>query len=189
MERDIASRERRVMVALGAQGVGKTALARKLVDSYDAGPVRILDPSGNWGERGEWPGRRETDAWIDELTAEGGGPGKGGWGPGLLVLDDADRYLLAQSHDSFRDVWLANRHLGLDVLVTAHRAPSIPKDLLGAADELWLFRQAEVRALDYLSKIPALEFLLEEGYELPREKGLALRVMVHEHTGELVKIF
>lgn len=170
--------------------MGKTALAKKLLAAYP-GDKRILDPSGNFTEEEghEWPGRRNVNEWIDELTAEGGGPAKGGWGPGLLVLDDADRYLTATAADSFRDVWLANRHLGLDVIVTAHRPQGVPKDLLGSTEELWLFAQEEPRALDYLASIPALRFLATEGAELPTEPGYALRVKLRARAVELVDVF
>lgn len=189
----MSHRERKVVVALGSPGMGKSALASKLINSYRAtfGPesVRMLDPSGTFDD-GEWPGRKGVDAWINELTADGEGPKGGGWGPGLLVLDDADRYLLPQSFDSFRDVWLANRHLGLDVIVTAHRAPAVPKDLLGSATELWLFAQEEPRALEYLAKIPALRATFDELADpLPTEPGLALRVVPRFRTVQLVNVF
>lgn len=183
------SRERKVIVVLGAPGMGKSALAKQLVDAYD-GEVRVLDPSGTFPELGEWCGRRNVNAWIEELTGDGEGPKGGGWGPGLLVLDDADRYLLSTSFDSFRDVWLANRHLGLDVIVTAHRAPAVPKDLLGSATELWLFAQEEPRALEYLAKIPTLRPCFDELADpLPTVPGLALRVVPRARTVELIRVF
>lgn len=188
------SRERKVVTVLGAPGMGKSALAKQLVERYQLAhgedAVRVLDPSGTFPELGEWPGRRQVNAWIEELTADGEGPKGGGWGPGLLVLDDADRYLLPTSFDSFRDVWLANRHLGLDVVVTAHRAPAVPKDLLGSSSELWLFAQEEPRALEYLAKIPALRATFDELADpLPVEPGFALRVVPRRREVQLVDVF
>lgn len=188
-------RERKVVVVLGAPGMGKSALCKRLITAYQrehgAQSVRALDPSGTFPGIGEWPGRRNTTAWIEELTAEGEGPKAGGWGPGLLVLDDADRYLLAQSFDAWRDVWLANRHLGLDVVVTGHRAPALPKDLLGAASELWLFAQEEPRALEYLAKLPSLRgtFQANPDAPLPTEKGEALRVVPRARSIQRVRIW
>lgn len=187
-------RERKVTVILGAPGMGKTALVKRVVAAYQrqhgAKSVRALDPSGALPGLGEWPGRRNTTAWIEELTAEGEGPGAGGWGPGLLVLDDADRYLLPMSLDAWRDVWLANRHLGLDVIVTGHRAPALPKDLLGAASEFWLFAQEEVRALDYLASIPTLRGAFKGiASPLPAVKGLALRVVPATRSVQLMRIW
>lgn len=190
----MSGRERKVIVALGAPGMGKSAWARQLVTRYQGAhgddSVRVLDPSGTFDELGEWPGRKRVNEWISELTADGEGPKAGGWGPGLLVLDDADRYLLPMSFDAFRDVWLANRHLGLDVIVTAHRAPSVPKDLLGAASELWLFAQEEPRALEYLARIPALRATFDELADpLPVVPGHALRVVPRRREVTLVDVF
>ncbi len=187
------ARLRRVVVALGAPGSGKTGgLIRPLVQRYLAagGQVRILDPGGEFDELGEWPGRGAVDEWIDELTACGEGPRAGGWGPGLLVLDDADRYLGPGRSKAWDDVWMANRHLGLDVLVSAHRPQGVPKELLGAAHELWLFQQDEPRALEYLADIPALRPVFEGNeHPLPNERGLALRVLVREQQLQLVRLF
>lgn len=189
----MAGRQRKVVVALGAKGSGKTGgLTRPLVQRYLAGggKVRILDPAGEFDELGEWPGRGNTDEWIDTLTGEGLGPRGGGWGPGLLVLDDADRYLGAGTEKHFRDLWVANRHLGLDLVVSGHRPQGLPKDLLGAADELWLFQQDEPRALEYLAEIPALEPVFAGAtHPLPKKPGMALKVLVHERQVYLVRLF
>lgn len=187
-------RERKVVVVLGAPGMGKSALCKRLIAAYQrqhgADSVRALDPSHTFPGLGEWPGRRNVVDWIEQLTAEGEGPRGGGWGPGMLVLDDADRYLLPQSYDAWRDVWLANRHLGLDVVVTGHRAPALPKDLLGSASELWLFAMEEPRALEYLAKIPTLASTFKQNRApLPKEKGEALRVIPSAHSLQRVRIW
>ena len=202
------TRPRKVVVALGGPSMGKTSLARRIVMTYQQAhgdeSVRVLDPSGAFPELGEWPlrsprGRCEecdtrhsrTGGWIAELTAHGDGPAGGGWGPGLLVLDDADRYLTPSSLDDWRDLWLANRHLGLDVVVTAHRPQGIPKELLGAASELWLFGQDEPLALDYLRTIRPVARALEAGHlsDLPASPGEAVRVLPREGRAELVRLF
>jgi hypothetical protein len=176
-------RERAIAVALGAPGMGKSALTKKLVARYP-GEVRVLDPSGSFDELGEWPGRRGVQDWIDELTAEGEGPAGGGWGPGLLVLDDCDRYLTAQAVDNFRDVWLANRHLGLDVIANAHRPQGVPKDMIASAHRLYLFAQEEPRALEYLMKIRQVALAVGGAYvELPTRPGKALLVQLRGDVG------
>lgn len=187
------SRQRKVVIALGAAGMGKSALAVKLVERYQAagGAVRVLDPSRAFpGGLGEWSGRGQVMAWLDELTGHGEGPAGGGWGPGMVVFDDADRWLRPWIQESVIDLAVANRHLGLDVLVTGHRPQGLPKELLGNASELWLFAQEEPLALQYLAKIPALSGALADGdLELPTEPGLALRVVPRERRVELVDVF
>lgn len=190
-------RQRRVVVVLGAPGCGKTnGITRPLVQRYLAagGQVKILDPAGEFDELGEsiacWPGRGATDEWIDNLTAYGEGPRAGGWGPGLLVLDDADRFLSSGNTRSWQDLWMANRHLGLDVVVTAHRPQGVPKELLGSCHELWLCMQDEPHALEYLSAIPALAPIFETGeHPLPTEPGRALKVLVRERQLFEVELF
>lgn len=200
-------RERRIIVALGAPGKGKTALAKMVIADYrrrhGERSVHIIDPSYSFDGEGVWPGRNKVpkqradgktiwvsaiDAHIDTLTAGGRGPRFGGWS-GLLVLDDADRYLTAGGNEYWRDIWLANRHLGLDVLVTAHRAAAVPKDLLGSAYELWLFAMDEPNALKYLAKVPQLTALFDGQHPLPSQKGQALRVVPSQGKLSYVTLF
>lgn len=171
------------------KGMGKSALARELLKRYP-GPKKVLDPSHSFPEfDGEWPGRRNVNDWLTKVTGDGEGPRKGGF-RGLLVLDDCDRYLTSASFDEWRDVWLANRHLGLDVVATAHRPSMVPKDLLGSADELWLFAQEEPLALAYLAKLPSLRpTFANNKTPLPNVKGEALRVVPSKLLVQRVRIF
>jgi len=174
MERDRLERDRRIAVIVGAKRTGKTTLARHLVDRYP-GHVIVVDPADEWGELGVWPvpwGVRRRDAllrWLGELTAEG----RGAW-EGLLVLDDWDRYVAAVPGESWTDLLVANRHLGIDVLAIGHRPQALPKEALANADLLWIFATRERRARDALRDIPGLEDL--EDAEIPTATGEALAV-------------
>lgn len=190
----MSGRERKVVIALGTVGMGKSALVRKMIAPYQAqhgaNSVRALDPSRTFEDLGisEWPGRKGVEPWIDAVTGDGEGPRNGGW-CGLLILDDADRYLQSHSRDAFNDVWTANRHLGLDVVITAHRPQGIPKEAISSASELWLFAQEEVNALDYLRQIPTIKASTQGVDALPTEAGIALRVIPRARTAELVDVF
>lgn len=187
------ARERKIVSVFGAPGMGKSALAKSWLTAYQQvnGPdsVRALDPSRTLGDVGEWPGRAVLRDWFDELTGHGEGPAGGGWGPGMLVLDDADRWLRPWIQDEVVDLWLANRHLGLDIVVTAHRPQAVPKDMIGSSSELWLFAMEEPRALDYFARIPTLRALLTGEVELPTEPGYALRVVPRSRSVQLVDVF
>ncbi len=190
------ARERKVIAAFGAPGMGKTAWVKQLIDGYQAangpGSVRALDPSRSLGELGEWPGRgAPLKAWLAEVTGNGDGPAGGGWGPGLLVLDDADRWLRPWIQEEVLDLWLANRHLGLDVAITAHRPQAVSKEMIGAASELWLFAQEESHALDYFRNVGTVRRALErdESFDLPTEPGFALRIVPRRDEILMVDVF
>jgi hypothetical protein len=212
-------RERKVVVVLGAPGTGKTGgvvipLVRQYVKRHGAESVRGLDVSGDlamalpdMATQWEWPGSSKVDEWFRTLTAEGQGPAGGGWGPGLLVLPDADRYLSPHTMGSMRDLWLANRHLGLDVILDAHRPQEFPPGLFLAASEIWLFSLEEVNANEKLSHVKGIGRIIrmrlahmretsekkraqlakqiaeEEILPLPTEKGQALRI--NPKTGDV----
>lgn len=177
-------RSRRIVVILGTTDIGKTFLTRMMIADYLASQdddVVIVDPGRQFDEEErvfpEWAGKKNLPAWIDDLTAGGQGPADGGF-QGLLVLDDADRYIGVRTADEWVDLFFANRHLHLDIIVSAHRPQSIPKDLIGSAYQLILFQQDEELALEYLSKIGPVKSALSRGerVELPTEKGVALVV-------------
>lgn len=185
----MAMRERRLTVICGRKGTGKTALVRQMVRRYP-GRVRGLAPAPapDW-KWAEWPGSspealREWVRGVLGCDEEMRRIGKGH--TGLLVLDDASTYLGAMSHprDGFRELWNMNRHFGLDVVIVGHRPQTLPKDVFGNADEIWLFAQREARALEYLESIGGLEDL--SGHDLPSGPGEALRFRAE--TGEVSRV-
>lgn len=218
-------RQRRVVVGLGAPGVGKTGAmvvpyVRAYIEQYGIDSVIALDVSGDieaaipeLAEACEWPGVDGVGEWFRELTAEGEGPAGGGWGPGLLVMPDADSYLTPTVTGPLRDLWVRNRHLGLDVLLDGHRPQGLPKDLFLACSELWVFALDEPRAWAYLSHVrglgpivrhhlkmleetrPARIAELEELARvrkyppIPSQPGEALRVFPREGRVEAVRLF
>lgn len=191
-------RDRVIVVALGMPGMGKSLLARQYAQAYQGKKI-ILDMNRQW-EGGEWvPGAQNDpsllDPWINRITNNGEGPptklyDRNGQrvdihgrpirvGPegAMLILDDADNYLPTHNGASpWRCLWIKNRHLRLDVLITAHRTQGLPKELIAAARTLWLFAMNEPYALKYLAKIPALSNSGVDGFRLPQEKFKALRV-------------
>jgi len=178
-------RERRIAVVLGKKGAGKTTLVRRWVDSYP-GSVRALDPAGEFSF-GEWPvgeggktRRQAISDWLKELT----GDGRGNW-EGLLILDDSDRYASVVPSEAWTDVYCANRHVGLDVIVTAHRPQGVAKELLANADIVYIFQQDEPLARKYLEKFTQIEGLADL---IPTEKGRAL-VVVHGHPPSELIVF
>lgn len=187
-------RERKVAVVIGAAGSGKTTcIVRPLIDRYTeaGGHVRALDPPPGTWEWGEWPGYSGIKDWLTQVKGvDADGHVVVGSSPfsGLLVLDDCDRYVSAQSFvkDGWRDLWVANRHFHIDILAVTHRPQELPKVLLASCAELWIFCQDEAYAVDYLLDLPALK---KAGVtELPDVAGTALRV-TRGQPPELVKFF
>lgn len=190
----MTARSRTVVTILGAPDMGKSTLARAFLDRYpdSAGAKIICDPARQW-EDSEFPGfePKALEDWANELHGHGEGPANGGRGPGIVLLDDSDRYIYPASWNVWRHLWLANRHIQLDVIVTAHRPQGVPKDLLEATQELWIFNLEESHAIDYLSTCgPTLKATFRNNADpIPAEKGLALRVIRRERRTELVKVF
>lgn len=131
-------RNRLLMACLGAQGTGKTTVARTLVANAIARGerVRILDPEGNFPRQADpFPG--DVESWLDERLTRAD--------CSLLVFDDFDRYVpKVPSRDSaWRKLWLTNRHVmrkqGVDVLVTGRRPQNLPMELASGIDFLYLF--------------------------------------------------
>lgn len=154
----------KTVVILGAPASGKTTLIDKWIKDYrDAGgQVKILDPSAQFGSAGEWPSEG-PEAYLEGL--------KGNFS-GLLVLDDADRYLSASPKGIWRDLFTSFRHWGVNLLVVARRPQGVPKDVIASADELVLFRMSEVHARNYLSKL--LGFDVAD--EIPRDRFKYIKI-------------
>jgi GTPase SAR1 family protein len=132
-------------VILGAPGSGKTTLVESWIADYKktGGDVVILDPSRQFPGEGVWP-EEGPEKFLMGLK---------GKFRGLLVLDDADRYLSATPRGIWRDLFTSFRHWGVNLLVVARRPQGIPKDVIASADEIIIFRLSEVHARSYLGKL------------------------------------
>ncbi|MGB6584031.1 MAG: AAA family ATPase, partial [Streptosporangiaceae bacterium] len=127
----------------GAPGIGKTFLAREILDSVAPGDAKVLHVAGEHGRRndpfavagqlladlptGRDPGEAAFDR-VDELCADG---------PVVLCADDA-HYLDAASLTLLRRLAWASRSLPLALLITTR--PSASREQL-----TMLIRQAQIR--------------------------------------------
>lgn len=146
-------RERRIVAILGAQGTGKSTLAKALVGrAMSRGErVTIFDPNGAMGG---YPLPDDVEGHLAAKLERRS--------VGLLLADDADRYVPKRPRDSspWRKIFLTNRHLDIDLLVTARRPQNLPDELLSGVDVLFVFQmsQADVNGRKRLSlAAPGLE--------------------------------
>lgn len=143
-----------MLVMFGPPAHGKSSLADEIVRAYEkaGGKVWICDPSNAWPRhRGRfWPqtGPKAGDFLIglDDML----------WqlrnaGPGLLVLDDADRYMKHPTR-AREDLIVSFRHWQKDVLIISRRPQGIPKDCIQNADALAVFATREVYARRYIGE-------------------------------------
>lgn len=139
-------RERQIIVAVGAAGTGKTTLVQSLygLAMQRGESVTVIDPNGKIGF---WPA--DLDAYLLERFAARA--------PGLLVLDDADSYVprVTSAASPWKQLWLRNRHLCTDVLVSARRPASLDPLMLSNCDALYVFAtsRADVPGIRRLQEI------------------------------------
>lgn len=153
----------RLVVVLGAAGMGKSSLVAAWIEEARAKgrDVRALDPSQAWPGLGEWPDggpkderdpAERAEAWIRALRRDR-------WGrtppPCLLILDDADTYLDGgKARGIWRDLLANFRHWRCDVVLIARRTQDLPKAALMQAHRAYLFngtdRALDLRACTYL---------------------------------------
>jgi len=124
-------RERQIIVCVGSAGTGKTTIVKALYGAAMSRgeSVSIIDPNGALG--GFFP--NDLDAYLWDRIAHKKS--------GLLVLDDADSYVpkIAGKDSPWRQIWLRNRHLKTDVLVSARRPASLDPLMLSNCDKLFVF--------------------------------------------------
>jgi len=131
------------VVIEGAPGIGKTFLARRILDSVQQGEAKVLTVAGQQGRRKDpFVG---TGPLVGEVPADGN-PGEAAFdrvdelcadGPVVLYVDDAHNLDAATLTLARRLVW-ASRSLPLAVLATARPYPSREPLTM-------LVRQAKVR--------------------------------------------
>lgn len=175
------ARPYRMMLVLGAPGAGKTSLVEETIARYAqnhrSNPIVVLDPNAQFAPPlGVWPPDGDAAGWLERFKAE---RAKRSNPPGLLVLDDADRYLTgAPPTGIFRDLFTSFRHWRLDVIVNARRTQDIPKVAISSSQALALFIHRELYGRQYLAANLGKELVAK----LPTERFKYLYVDVDEGT-------
>jgi hypothetical protein len=145
---------------LGMKRTGKSALARALIAMAKkrGDKARVLDPGLNI-EGGEWPGRgnikkgevgyrqgcqtSRRDLWLQKILDANSSAIKSRSRPPcqLIVFDDVERSIdLHPTEDSpFVELYSANAHYDVDVILTGRRPQSLPPALISGVDWLYLF--------------------------------------------------
>lgn len=199
-----ALRDRKVVVMLGAIGMGKTVLTNWLIAqhrrAHPKAKIIALDRNRQF-TFGEWPpdfswSKKVQYEWVKQITNNGRGPpgprvGKDG---ALVVLDDSDLYL-SEFKSPWDEMWTSPRQLFLDLIASGHRTQGLPKELLNAASDLVLFWAGEVHGQEYLRKFIGPELVARIPQPAPGDdegetvKGLALWVKPRSRVGRVVDVF
>jgi len=197
--------QRSITTILGAQGMGKSTLARELAANYIAHERRrgvkpnviAIDPNLRWEGAFFPPEAHEDSAALVDLVRKITG---GGRGPpfsemvdrrgALLILDDADTFFDAgMPYKPWKPVWQRNRHLRLSIILIGHRSQDIPKLAIAMSSRLYLFAMEEPGCLEYLARVPAIgRDVLRQ--KLPTRPGLALEITTRpERKNRVVDVF
>lgn len=163
-------RDRHLVVVLGTNGMGKSWLTdlakREWRKNNPNAPIFVLSKrqrNAFW-VAGADENKKLLYPWVRRLTNNGIGPTDPPT-PGQLVglegafveLDDAENAIPPMTMSTpWHCLWTENRHLRLDVFLTAHRPQDISKTAIGCAHHLYLFAMDEPYAFDYLSDLPSL---------------------------------
>jgi len=178
------ARPYRMMLIMGAPGAGKTSLVEETIARYQqlhrGNPVVVLDPNAQFAPPlGVWPPDGDAAGWLQRFKEE---RAKRGNPPGLLVLDDADKYLTgAPPRGVFRDLFTSFRHWRLDVVLNSRRSQDIPKVAIASSQTLALFIHRELYGRQYLAANLGPELVKD----LPKERFKYLRVDVDAGTSTL----
>jgi len=145
----------------GAQGFGKTSLAREWMLNYEAEAgrraIRGLDPNGQFLEfKGmKWDPLADTEYPIDTATRflrDTRADVKRGKFSGLLVFDDADFYWGPRANATWQQFFISFRHWRCDWFASARRPQEVPKISIASAKTLILFRVREPHGRKYLEQ-------------------------------------
>ncbi len=146
-------RQNKVSAFLGRRGTGKTTYLKKLISTYkEANPtqkVLILDTLDHPSytdipiidipllKRWKSPNtyrmfNKDTDMLLKEVEAN--------YSNGLLVLEDASKYLRRQLSDDVRSFIFDSKQKNLDIIFMFHGFMAAPAELFRVIDNLVLFK-------------------------------------------------
>lgn len=192
-------RMRFVISMMGAQGMGKSSLAKKWFERYQ-GDKFVLTFNDEWGAYNRLPveayeDARKLEPWIREnISGHSRGPcleprpdGSCPHEPrharlvtpkgAMLLFDDCEDIIPNHSGPSaYSPLWWRNRHLRLDIICIGHMSQAMNKQMLGMSHEIWIFAMEEPGTLKYLSRIPSIGDLGTT--KIPSKPGWALRVQL-----------
>ena len=157
----------------GRNGSGKSSLTKQIIRSYvrRGGQVIALDRQNQFAPYSRWPpgGLTMLDSYLESEIKNRH--------HGLLVLDDADVFMVSRSGQVWRDLIASHRHYNLDLLVSARQPQNIDTTLLGCLHRVCIFWTSSPLAMKHyerllaefpgaLDKIPKVPFrYLEVNFE------------------------
>jgi hypothetical protein len=164
-------RERRIVLALGAQGTGKTTLAQAIVTDARRRGQRVMGLSPNGSMNFTPPSSADAaERWLEERERRRDAD--------MIVLDDADRGYVPKvptKESVWHKLWLMNRHfngrgVGVDVLVIGRRAQGFSGELHSGVDFAYLFALSagDVHGAKRLLEVRRDLVLPEENYRFVR---------------------
>jgi hypothetical protein len=138
---------RKAVGIFGKNGVGKSALTKQIIASYvrRGGRCIALDRQKQFGQYSFWPGLEHLDGWVTNSLLHKF--------QGLLVVDDADVFMVSRSNQVWKDLIASHRHYNLDLVVSARAPQNIDTTLLGCLSKICIFRTISPHALKHYDRL------------------------------------